>query len=273
MNNSHPADIKEIQNAIATEGLDGWLFFDHHRRDALAYRVLKFKPIGSVSRRWYYFIPAKGEPRGLVHAIETHTLDPLAGTKFVYRDWESQQSGVKRLLNGSRRIAMQYSPLCAIPYVSNVDGGTLELVRGSGVDIVSSADLIQQFEARWTREQYESHIAAGKLVDEVRREAFALVGRRLREGASIDEYGVKTFVRESFDKAGLTAEDGPIVAVNEHMSDPHYDPEADSASPIRAGDPLLLDMWAKLRSEGAVFYDITWTGFCGKAVPEKIAEV
>src|SRR5579884_552053 len=273
MTNSQHADVDAIQRAIGSEDIDGWLFFDHHHRDALAYRVLKFKPVGHVSRRWYYFIPAKGDPRALVHAIETHTLDALPGEKFVYRDWESQRHGLNRLINGSRRIAMQYSPLCAIPYVSNVDAGTIELVRRAGVDVVSSADLIQQFEARWTADQYESHIEAGKLIDEIRREAFALVGRRLRDGAAIDEYAVKCFFREAFDKAGLFSEDGPIVAVHEHMSDPHYEPEAGSSSPIRPGDPLLLDVWGKLRREGAVYYDITWTGFCGPTIPEPIQRI
>ena len=273
MNNTNHADIEAIQHAIRAEHLDGWLFFDHHHRDALAYRVLKFEAVGSVSRRWYFFIPAEGKPRGLVHAIETHVLDRLPGERAIYQNWQSQREGLTRLIAGSRRIAMQYSPLCAIPYVSNVDAGTIELVRSTGADVVSSADLIQQFEARWSAEQYEMHIEAGRLVDEVRREAFAHIGQRLANGAGIDEFAVKNFVREAFGRAGLTNDDGPIVAVNEHMSDPHYEPEAASSKPIRPGDAVLLDMWAKLRRERAVFYDITWTGYCGAAVPEAMAKL
>jgi len=200
-------------------------------------------------------------------------LDGLPGERVIYQGWQSQRDGLSRLIAGSKRIAMQYSPLCAIPYVSNVDAGTIELVRTTGVEIVSSADLIQQFEARWTADQYESHIEAGRRVDQVRREAFALIGQRLRDGGSIDEYGVKTFVRQAFDRAGLTNDDGPIVAVNEHMSDPHYDADAASAKPIRRGDAVLLDMWAKLRGPHSVFYDITWTAFCGEHVPEAMAKV
>lgn len=273
MNNAEHADIDAIQRAIQEEHLDGWLFFDHHHRDALAYRVLRFEAKGSVSRRWYYFIPATGKPRGLVHAIEAHVLNRLPGERLIYQDWPSQRRGLERLLEGSRRIAMQYSPMCAIPYVSNVDAGTIELLRSTGAEIVSSADLIQLFEARWSADQYESHIEAGRLVDEVRREAFALIGRRLKDGTGIDEFAVKTFVREAFSRAGLFSEDGPIVAVNEHMSDPHYEPEAASSKPIRAGDAVLLDMWAKLQRDRAVYYDITWTGFCGPQIPDAIARV
>src|SRR5579885_3077511 len=158
------ADIAAIQEAIRAESLDGWLFFDHHQRDALAYRVLKFQPTGHVTRRWYYFIPAQGEPRALVHGVESHTLDTLPGRKAVYGNWASQREGLAFLLSGAQRIAMQYSPMCAIPYVSNVDAGTIELVRSLGVEVLSSADLIQQFEARWSDEQYQTHIQAGKLV-------------------------------------------------------------------------------------------------------------
>jgi Xaa-Pro dipeptidase len=273
MNNRQSVDIAAIQEAIRSEGLDGWLFFDHHQRDALAYRVLRLKPTGHLTRRWYYFIPADGEPQALVHGIESHTLDALPGTKVVYGNWSSQRNGLAHMIRGARRIAMQYSPLCAIPYVSNVDAGTLELVRSLGPEIVSSADLIQQFEARWSEAQYDSHLAAGKLVDEIRASAFTLIGDSLRAGRPLDEYAVKMFIRESFERAGMVTDGGPIVGVNQNMSDPHYEPEAASARPIRAGDAVLIDMWAKLDREHAVYYDITWTGFCGAAVPDDIANV
>ncbi|HZU26595.1 MAG TPA: M24 family metallopeptidase [Bryobacteraceae bacterium] len=273
MSDMQHVDVASIQDAIRAEGIDGWLFFDHHRRDMLAYRVLRFEPTGHVTRRWYYFIPAQGEARGLVHGIESHTLDSLPGRKAVYGNWPSQKEGLAYLIDGARRIAMQYSPMCAIPYVSNVDAGTIELVRSLGVEIVSSADLIQQFEATWTDAQYRSHIEAGKLVDEIRGQAFRMIGERLAAGASVDEYAVKVFIREAFDRAGMVTDGGPIVGVNENMSDPHYEPESGTARPIRAGDAVLIDMWAKLNREHAVYYDITWTGFCGPSVPENIARV
>src|SRR5260370_18867800 len=140
--------LTEIQEALREESLDGWLFFDHHERDPLAYRVLQFSVPRTPTRRWYYFIPAHGEPRGLVHAIEAGMLDALPGAKAKYSSWATQGEGLAKLLAGSQRIAMQYSPLCAIPYVAMVDAGTIELVRSCGVEVFSSANLVQTFEAR-----------------------------------------------------------------------------------------------------------------------------
>jgi Xaa-Pro aminopeptidase len=168
---------------------------------------------------------------------------------------------------------MQYSPLCAIPYVSMVDGGTIELVRSTGVDIATSADLIQLFEARWSAEQLESHLEAGRRVDSVRAAAFQRIGDALRAGESITEWDINRFIRYGFEKSGLFTDHGPIVAVNEHMSDQHYEPREQGSAVIRKGDPVLLDMWAKLDRPGAVYYDITWTGFCGAEVPEKYSRI
>lgn len=159
-------NIADIQAAIRDEKLDGWLFFDHHRRDPLAYRVLKFAPGSMVSRRWYYFIPAEGEPRKLEHKIEAHTLDELPGTQSVYAEWGEMLERLREVCGGAKKIAMQYSPKCAVPYVAMVDAGTIELVRSLGLEIATSANLIQYFEARWTREQLESHLEAGRRIDE-----------------------------------------------------------------------------------------------------------
>lgn len=265
--------VEPIQEAIREEGLDGWLFFDHHERDPLAYRVLKFRPHGTTSRRWYYFIPAKGEPRGLVHRIEAGAIEALPGTKEKYSGWSSQVDGLRRLLGGARKVAMQYSPNCAIPYVSLVDGGTIELVRGLGVEVATSANLIQLFEARWTAGQLETHLEAGRRVDRVRGAAFRRVGDALRAGTAIGEFDVKTFVREAFTREGMVTDHGPIVAVNAHMSDPHYEPETETSRAIREGDALLIDMWAKVDRPGAVYYDITWTGFCGASPRAEIENV
>ncbi len=267
------ADLSAIQAALREEGLDGWLFFDHHERDPLAYRALKFRPRGTMSRRWYYFVPAAGEPAGLVHRIEPHVLDELPGRKGLYSGWATQRDGLRALLGLARRVAMQYSPECAVPYVSMVDGGTIELIRKLGVEVASSANLIQLFEARWDAGQLEMHLAAGRAVDRVRAAAFARVGDTLRAGSPVREYDIKVFVREAFTREGLITDHGPIVAVNAHASDPHYEPEPATSAEIRPGDALLLDMWAKLDRPHAVYYDITWTGYCGAAPPTEVENV
>jgi len=253
--------------------LDGWLFFDHHERDPLAYRVLQFSVPRTPTRRWYYFIPAHGEPRGLVHAIEAGMLDALPGAKAKYSSWASQGEGLAKLLAGSKRIAMQYSPLCAIPYVAMVDAGTIELVRSCGVEVFSSANLVQRFEARWTEAQLASHLEAGQLVDEVRRAAFQFAGDGLRSGWRVDEYNIQQFIRAGFTKAGLVTDHGPIVAVNANASNPHYEPAADCSEEVKSGDLLLIDLWAKLDRPESVYYDITWTGYCGAAAPPEMEKV
>lgn len=262
-----------IQHAVAESGLDGWLFFDHHRRDPLAYRILGIPDQVQPTRRWYYFVPANGEPRKLVHRIESGALDSLPGTKELYSSWTDQQNKLGSLLSGCKRIAMQYSPRCAIPYVSLVDAGTLELVRGSGLEVVSSADLIQEFEARWTQEQFQLHVEAGKLVDRVRKEAFELIGERLRSRTPVAEYEVQQFIRERFAKLGLSTDHGPIVAANANASDPHYEPSRERTAHIQTGDAVLIDLWAKLTEPNAVYYDVTWTGFCGEEIPAKIQRI
>jgi Xaa-Pro dipeptidase len=265
--------IEEIQAALREEHLDGWLFFDHHQRDPLAYRILKIDPKHVATRRWYYFIPAHGDPKGLVHAIEPGVLTGLPGDIRKYSSWSAQVDGLHRLLAGSRKIAMQYSPNCAIPYVSLVDGGTLELVRGAGVEIATSANLVQLFEARWTAEQLEMHLEAGRRVDRVRADAFHKIAATLAAGRTLTEWDVNRFIRAGFEKSGLLTDHGPIVAVNANMSNPHYEPEPQGSREIRQGDAVLIDMWAKLDQPFAVFYDITWTGYCGATPPTALQNV
>jgi Xaa-Pro aminopeptidase len=265
--------IDEIQKALRDEKLDGWLFFDHHQRDPLAYRILKLNPARTVTRRWYYLIPAQGEPKGLVHAIESGVLAGLPGKAQVYSSWGAQVDGIKNLLAGCRRIAMQYSPKCAIPYVSLVDAGTLELVRSAGVEVVTSANLVQLFEARWTVQQLEMHLEAGRRVDRIRAEAFQTIGSALQANRAINEWQVNRVRRDAFDKSGMVTDHGPIVGVNANMSNPHYEPGPEGSREIRKGDAVLIDMWAKLDRPGAVFYDITWTGYCGAEAPSAIQNV
>lgn len=266
-------NLTEIQAALREEGLDGWLFFDHHRRDPLAYRVLKFTPGSMVSRRWFYFVPAHGDPQGLVHKIEAQTLQELPGVMTGYAGWNDMVAGIRKLLGPAKKIAMQYSPNCAVPYVAMVDAGTIELVRSLGVEIATSANLVQYFEARWSKEQLEGHLEAGRRVDKVRREAFERIGAKLRASERITEWDIQQFIATRFREEGLFADHGPDVAVNANASNPHYDPKQDSASVIKPGDILLIDMWAKLNQPEAVYYDITWMGFCGQHPPSEFQRV
>jgi Xaa-Pro dipeptidase len=265
--------ITAIQDALRQEGLDGWLFFDHHRRDPLAYRILSIPAEIEATRRWYYFVPAESEPRKLVHQIEKGALDSLPGQRQVYSSWVDQRNLLKSLIGSAQRIAMQYSPNCSIPYVSLVDAGTIELVRETGVEVLSSANLVQEFEAKWSDEQLEMHLEAGRRVDRIRREAFDLIGQRLRGSNPVDEYEVQQFIRQQFAHAGLETDHGPIVAVNANASNPHYEPTRERTSHIQKGDFVLIDLWAKLADPQAVYYDVTWTGYCGEQIPDLIQNV
>jgi len=266
-------NLAEIQAALKDEGLDGWLFFDHHHRDPLAYRVLNFAPNSIVSRRWYYYVPAEGEPRGLVHKIESRTLVDLPGKMTGYAGWGEMVTGLVNLLGGAKKIAMQYSPNCAVPYVAMVDAGTIELIRGLGVEIATSANLVQFFEARWTAAQLEMHLEAGRRVDKVRAEAFRQIADKLRIEERVTEWDIQQFIQTRFKEEGLFADHGPDVAVNANASDPHYEPKKERAAEIMPGDIVLIDMWAKLNRPDAVYYDITWMGFCGAQPPQTYERV
>ena len=265
-------DIKAIQAALRETQLDGWLFYDHHRRDAIAYRVLKIEPV-MCTRRWYYLIPQEGEPVKLVHRIEAHNLEGLPGIEERYSSWREQREGLARMLKDRQRIAMQYSPLNNIPYVGLVDAGTIELVKTCGVEVVSSADLVQQFEARWSEEQWQSHLTAGQVVHEAVGSAFAMIRDALRAGKTIGEYDVQQEMVRLFQAKGVIADEAPNVSVNANTANPHYSPSRESSLPIKAGDFVLLDVWAKQNKPGAVYFDITWTGFVGEEVPQRYAEV
>ncbi len=259
--------LEEIQKALREEKLDGWLFFDHHRRDPLAYRVLQFSPNSPVTRRWYYYVPADGEPQALVHRIEAQTLAALPGQTEKYSDWGEMVERIRQMLGGSKRVAMQYSPKCAVPYVAMVDAGTVELVQSVGVEVVTSANLVQLFEAKWTREQLESHMEAGRRVDRIRREAFERIGAKVRASERVTEWEMQQFILGRFREDGLVIDHGPDVAVNGNASNPHYEPKQDASSEIKPGDLVLIDMWAKLDKPESVYYDITWVGYCGETPP------
>ena len=266
-------NLTAMQEAIRKYDVDGWLFFDHHRRDPLAYRILGLPAQLQPTRRWYYLVPAQGNPRKLVHKIESHSLDAVPGDTRSYSRWMEQQEELTALLAGMKRVCMEYSENCAIPYVSLVDAGTIELIRACGVEVVSSSDLVQQFEARWTEAQLQSHLESGKRMDRLRTSAFAMISEKLRNGVSVDEYEVQRFLLNGYKENDLITDHGPIVAVNANASDPHYEPGPDKRMPIRKGDFVLIDMWSKLTAPDSVYYDITWSGYCGSSVPAEITNV
>jgi Xaa-Pro aminopeptidase len=265
-------DITEIQKDLRAAKLDGWLFYDFRGRDPIAHRLLQL-PDGMRTRRWYYFVPAKGTPRKLVHKIETAALATVPGRTAYYAGQQELQSNLRKLLAGAKKIAMQYSPLNQIPYVAMVDAGTIEQVRQCGVKIFSSADLVQKYEACWTPDQLASHKKAGSAIDRIVADAFQRAAKSAREKKTITEYDLQQFIRQEFAKEGIVADDGPDVAVNAHASDPHYGPSPENSAPIREGDFLLLDVWGKTEDPHSVFYDISWVGYLGSKVPEKIAKV
>ena len=266
------ADINEIQSDLRAAKLDGWLFYDFRGRDPIAQGILQLPP-GMRTRRWYYFVPAKGTPRKLVHKIETESLSLLPGDTLFYAGQEELRKNLRKLLGRGKKIAMQYSPKNEIPYVAMVDAGTVELVRSVGAEVVSSADLVQKYEACWSEAQLQSHLEAGAVIDRLVREAFQLAAKNVRDKKNFTEYDLKLWILKEFDAAGIVVDQGPDIAVGPHASDPHYGPTPESASPIREGDLLLLDAWGKTKAAGSVYYDITWVGYLGAKVPEKMAKV
>lgn len=270
MTQDYQQRILAIQRELhRTSDLDGWLFYDFRGSDPLAYRVLLLDSTRHVSRRWYYWIPAVGEPVKLLHRIEPHVLDGLPGRTDLYVGWEEQRTRLAGILKGRRRIAMQYSPFNAIPYLSRVDAGTIELIRSFGPEVTSSADLVQRFEAVWTDRQRESHEYAVTALRRIVDDTFAHVLSALTKGQALTEYDMQQFILQRIRGSGMTTASPPIAAVNAHSADPHYGPIESTSSPIRRDDLVLIDLWAKRTEPGAVYGDITWTGFTGKQVPAK----
>ncbi|WP_245632274.1 M24 family metallopeptidase [Edaphobacter aggregans] len=252
-------DLAAIQAALREHKFDGWLFYDHHYRDPLAYRILGLGEGLHVTRRWFYFIPATGEPKKLVHRIESGRLDPLPGTKAVYSSWQELESQVRTLTAGATKIAMQYSPRNAIMYVSMVDAGTVEMLRALGKEIVSSADLVSLFEAVLNDDQIATHYVAQQKIDAVLAAGWQEIGRRTLSGGT-HEFAMVEFLSEGMAREGLVWEHGPNVSCGANSADSHYEPTVASSKPIRKGDFVLIDIWGKLNRPDACYYDITWTG-------------
>jgi Xaa-Pro aminopeptidase len=282
---SQPERVREIQRALLEAGIDGWLFYDFRKSDPLAYRILLLDRDAFASRRWAYYIPARGEPTKIVHRIEQEKLEGLPGRQLVYQRWQQLHAHLRDAMgiNGegskdgdapSLKVAMQYSPNNNIPYVSRVDAGTVELVRSFGVEPVTSADLVQIFEAVWTPEQKESHDRAADNIHNIILEAFDEIGRRIRAGEPTTEYDIQQFMVRRFEEEDMTSDnDPPIVAVNANSAMPHYVPNSERNSPIGRGDFVLLDVWAKMKKPASVYADQTWTGFVGETVPPEHARI
>jgi Xaa-Pro dipeptidase len=265
-------DVTAVQRELRTQRLDGWLLYDFHGSNPIAVQLAGLA--GSphmTTRRWYCLIPADGEPRALVHAIERHNLDHLPGTKTVYAGRQQLDAGLDALLAGTKRIAMEYSPRCAIPYISRVDAGTAEAIRARGIEIVSSGDLVQQFEATWTPAQLASHRAASDALYRIKDRAFESAAAALRGGRTLTEFALQQDMVRWFADEGLVSDSAPVVAVGANAGNPHYLPNASQSADIVPDEVLLLDLWGKQKHQGAVFADITWVGVTASRVPDEAA--
>lgn len=266
-------DLQGIQEALREKKIDGWLLCDFRNRDYLAYRALGLNFEKMTSRRWYYYIPAKGEPKKLVSAVEKMRLDTLPGKRMIYLSWGELHASLKKMLGTKKTIAMQYSPKNNVPYVSMVDGGTIELLKSFGYKIVSSADLVQMFVSRISEEGYATHKEAAKRMDRIRAEAFDQIRQAIRNNTGATEYDVQQFIMRRFTEEGLTTYDPPMVGVNDHPANPHFDCTRETARPFKRGDTVLIDMWAKKNVPEGIYYDITWVGYIGDTPPKKYVEI
>ena len=268
-------NLQQIQTALREQHVDGWLFYDHHHRDPIAYRILGLSESLHVSRRWYYFIPTEGTPRKLTHRIESGKLASLPGSGHLYSSWQELEDGLRTMLEPYKKLAMQYSPRNAIMYVSLVDAGTVEVLRDMGKTIVSSADLVSRFEAVLTPEQIASHYQAQQHIDKIVGAAWKHIGARLRSGngAPLNEYEVMVWLQEAMRRAGIAEGYGPNVSVNANSADSHYEPTSAVSKQIKEGDFLLIDIWGRMDRPGTCFYDITWTGVVGREPNQRERQV
>jgi len=270
------AGIPALQRALAEAKLDAWLLYDFHGQNPTAVSAVGLEG-HMLTRRWFYLVPAVGEAVALVHAIELGSFpEEIPGRRERYASWASLREALARLLGTlprGARVAMEYFPEGAIPTLSRVDAGTLELVRAHGVEVVSSGELVQRFLCRWDAAQVASHERALLAIDGAKDAAFARIGAALRGGETLLEPDVQRFLMERFAEADLETDHEPIVAVNGHAGDPHYEPSERTATPIRAGDLVLIDLWARGKGPRDVYADITWVGFCGDSPPERLLRI
>lgn len=264
-----PVSIPAVQKALKEEGLDGWLLYDFHGSNPIARRLTGLDGGGKMtSRRWFYVIPADGEPKKLMHAIEPYNLDHLPGSTTIYAQRDTLAAGLQQVLGGLKRVAMEYSPNNSIPYISRVDAGTVEAVRGLGLNVVSSGDLVQRFEAIWSAEAIRTHREASARLYTIKDRAFAFIREARRGGRPLSEIDVQRAMVQWFEEDGLVTDAPPVVAAQQNAGNPHYLPTAGHSRAIGDGEIVLIDLWGKLPEAGAVFADITWVGFTAEGVPE-----
>ncbi len=270
---SFSSNVAQIQQKLKEYQLDGWLLYNFRNNNQFAAKILEMQSGKLSSRRYFYYVPASGVPKKLVHSIEQYDLDHLPGEKTIYNTWKSLHEGVQQLLNGSKKICMEYSPKNDIPYLSKVDAGTLEFIRSFGVEVVSSGDIVQFFEARWSDEQYADAQDTANILLKTIHKAFGFIGEQLKKNTTVTEYDVQQLIMKEFDAHQLTTYAPANCSVNGNGANPHYDPSAEDSSVIKKGDYILIDWWAKKKKPGAVYADFTWVGFAGKDIPKKYQEV
>lgn len=249
--------VAEAQKFLAAMKVDGWLLYDFQGNNELARHVLSIPAHQMTSRRFFYWIPTRGTPVKLVHAIESHVLDHCPGEKKIFFSWQSLQSALALLLKGAKTIAMEYSPNNAIPYVSKVDAGTVDFLRSLGLEIGSSAEFLSHFTAVLDDAQIQSQTRAAQALDQIVQDTWKWIGEHLQQSQPLTEYEVQQKLLLDFKKRGLWTDHPPIVGVNEHSADPHYSPQKEGSKPIRKGDFILIDLFAKETREEAVWGDIT----------------
>ena len=266
-------NLKKMQSILSEMNLDAWLFYDFRGSNDLALNILDVPKTSHLTRRFYYLVPKEGEPVKIVNGIEAGHLDHLPGKKFTYSSYSSLSSHISNALKNYKKIAMEYSHLNAIPYVSKVDAGTIEQIKSYGVEIKSSGDLISMFDAVWTKEQFEENKPVANALTEIVTRSFNFIKDRISSGKQLTEYDVQQFIMDEFDKRKYFTDHPPIVGVNENSANPHYAPTEKMYKPLKENDFVLIDLWAKLNKPDGVWADITWVGFVGKTVPGKYVKV
>lgn len=265
--------MHSIQDALRTHNIDGWLFYDFWKRNEYAQRILEYPKHILNTRRFFYLIPANGEPRKLVHSIERWNLDHLPGEKTIFLSWQSLEEGLGKILKGMKTIAMEYSPGNAIPYISKVDAGTIEMVKRCGVEVISSMNLAQYFESRWTEEAFRDNLETARIMRGIVDETFGFMRQKIKGKGRITEYDVQQFMRNRFIENGLVTMEAPNCSVNANSGNPHYEPTKEVHSELKEGDFVLIDLWAKKNKPGATYNDITWVGYLGTTMPEKFTKI
>lgn len=266
-------DLERIQSALRELNVDAWLMCDFRGSNVLARRVLQLADDQMGSRRCFYCIPQSGEPQKLVHRIESDVFDHLPGGKTIYLKWQELEAGIQALVEGRSRVAMEYSPRNANPYISKVDAGTVELVRSFGAEIIPSGDLIQSFEATWDDDQWQMHLEAAAHTNSAFEAAWTFIVEQIRSNGSVKEMAVSDVIMDHFAKNVMTTYHPPIVGVGPHSGNPHYETGTGEITEIREGDFVLIDLWAKMDRPRAVYSDLTRTGFVGTEVPEQYTKI